>query len=374
MTREQRWRLLLGKQSDPQENTRLDAQAQGMDQTLEALYEADQADNKQGGMGGSSPKLNRWLGDIRRYFSKSVVQIMQKDALERLNIKQMLLQPEILETLQVDVHLAATLLSLNKAMPQQTRETARMVVRKVVDELMQKLREPLQKAVLGALSRSERNYRPRHNEIDWKTTIRYNLRHYQAEYQTIIPQRLVGNTRRGKQLREVVLCIDQSGSMASSVVYSGIFAAVLASLPALRTRLVVFDTAVVDLSDSLNDPVELLFGTQLGGGTDIHQALTYCHKRIERPERTILVLVSDLYEGGDQAALLRRAEALLADGVRLIALLALTDQGSAGYDKQQAERFRTLGIPTFACTPDRFPDLMSAALQGLDLSIFTSNN
>ena len=172
-----------------------------------------------------------------------------------------------------------------------------MVVRRVVDELERRLANPLRQAVLGSLNRASRNRRPRHNEIDWNRTIRANLQHYQPEYKTIIPETRIGYGRKRQALREIVLCVDQSGSMATSVVYAGIFGAVLASLPAVKTRVVVFDTAVVDLTDELHDPVELLFGTQLGGGTDIHRALTYCQGLIRQPSDTILVLISDLFEG-----------------------------------------------------------------------------
>ena len=151
-----------------------------------------------------------------------------------------------------------------------------------------------------------RNRRPRHREIDWNRTIRANLKNYQPEYKTIVPETRIGFGRKRKRLRDIILCIDQSGSMATSVVYSGVFGAVLASLPAVSTKVVVFDTAVVDLSDKLDDPVEVLFGTQLGGGTDIHQALTYCQSLVRRPEQTILVLISDLIEGGVRENLLKR--------------------------------------------------------------------
>src|SRR5262249_35638013 len=149
-------------------------------------------------------------------------------------------------------------------------------VRKCVEEIQQRLAEPMRQAVAGALNRAIRNRRPRHREIDWNRTIRANLKHYQPEYQTVVPETRIGFGRKRSALRDVILCVDQSGSMATSIVYSGIFGAVLASLPAVRTQVVVFDTAVVDLSDKLSDPVDVLFGTQLGGGTDINQALSYC--------------------------------------------------------------------------------------------------
>jgi Mg-chelatase subunit ChlD len=165
----------------------------------------------------------------------------------------------------------------------------------------------------------------------------------------------------------VILCLDQSGSMATSVVYAGVFGAVLASLPALRTRVVAFDTAVVDLTDDLHDPVDLLFGVQLGGGTDINRALSYCQGLVRRPQETILVLISDLYEGGNREEMLKRAAALAGSGVQLIALLALNDQGAPSYDHNVAAALAGMGIPSFACTPDLFPDLMAAAINRQDL-------
>jgi len=292
---------------------------------------------------------------------------MQKDALERLNIQKMLLEPELLASVEADVHLVSTLISLGRAMPNKTKDTARMVVRKVVDELMRKLASPTRQAVMGVINRAQRNFRPRHNEIDWNRTIKANLKHYQPEYKTIIPERRIGFGRRRASLADIVLCVDQSGSMATSVVYSSIFAAVLASIPAVSTSLVVFDTAVVDLTEKLHDPVEVLFGTQLGGGTDINRALAHCQSLIRRPGDTILVLITDLCEGGDNKEMLRRAAQIAASGTKVVCLLALSDEGAPMYDHRNAAAFASFGIPTFACTPDLFPDLMACALQGGDL-------
>lgn len=342
-----------------------------MDEALEALY--DQSEKK-GGLGGSRPNVSRWLGDIRRYFPSEVVQVMQRDAIERLNLKQLLLEPEVLSQAEPDVHLVSTLISLNRVIPEKTRETARMVVRRLVEQLMRKLEQPTRQAVRGALSKSLRNRRPRFNEIDWPRTIRANLRNYLAEHQTIIPETLIGYGSRRSSLRDVVLCIDQSGSMAPSVVYSSIFGAVMASLPALSTRFVLFDTSVVDLTDDLADPVDLLFGTQLGGGTDIHKALVYCEGRITRPSDTILVLVSDLYEGGNVAGMMKAAARLKESGVTVISLLALSDEGRPSFDAGNAKAFAALDIPVFACTPDRFPDLMAAALSKLDLTLWANGS
>src|SRR4051812_48225110 len=288
-----RWRLILGGEEADGVGIKLDADSLAMDRAMEALYESDRT----AGLGSSSPNVPRWLGDIRKYFPKSVVQVMQKDALHRLKLHQMLTEPETLESIEADVHLVATLLSLRGILPAKTKETARHVVRKVVEDLMKKLEQPVKQAIAGALNRAARNRRPRQNEIDWNRTIRANLRHYQPEYKTIIPETRIGFGRKRSSLRDIILCVDQSGSMAASVVYSGIFGAVMASMPAVATKLVVFDTAVVDLTDQLDDPVEVLFSTQLGGGTDINRAVGYCQGLIANPQETIFVLISDLYEG-----------------------------------------------------------------------------
>ncbi|WP_257001841.1 VWA domain-containing protein [Streptomyces albidoflavus] len=316
------------------------------------------------GLGGSAPSVARWLGDIRTYFPGSVVQVMQRDAIDRLGLAALLLEPEMLEAVEADVHLVGTLLSLNKAMPEETKETARAVVRKVVEELEKRLASRTRTTLTGALDRSARISRPRHHDIDWNRTIAANLRHYLPEYRTIVPERLVGYGRASQAVKkEVVLCVDQSGSMAASVVYASVFGAVLASMRSLATRLVVFDTAVVDLTDKLEDPVDVLFGTQLGGGTDINRALAYCQSRITRPADTVVVLISDLYEGGIKDEMLKRVAAMKAAGVQFVTLLALSDEGAPSYDREHAAALAALGAPAFACTPDLFPDVMAAALE-----------
>ncbi len=379
-----RWRLVLGKDAaegmscegsggygaDAGNGVSLNGKDLAMDRVLEALYDSDRS----AGLGSSAPNVARWLGDIRTYFPSSVVRVMQQDALQRLNLTSMLLQPEMLEQVDADVHLVATLLSLSRVIPEKTKETARQVVRKVVDELERKLANPLLQAVRGSLNRAIRNYRPRANEIDWDRTIRLNLKNYVPERGTIIAERLVGHGHKSSSLLDIVLCVDQSGSMAASLVYSGIFGAVLATLKAVSTRMIVFDTSVVDLTDDLQDPVDLLFGTQLGGGTDINRALTYCQQVITRPTQTILVLITDLYEGGDVRGMMRRAAELTASGVQVICLLALSDKGSPSFDQSNAAEFARRGIASFACTPELFPDLMAAAIQKQDLATWAAKN
>ena len=359
-----RWRLVLGGDQADGINNELSLSDIRIDNALQALYDSD----RRGGLGSSCPNIPRWLGDIREYFPKSVVQVMQRDAFERLDMSRMLTEPEMLETIEPDVHLVANLLAMRGIIPAKTKETARMVVRKVVEELQRKLTNPMRQAIMGALNKATRNNRPRYKEIDWGRTIKLNLKHYQPEYKTVIPVRRVGYGRKQSALRQVILCIDQSGSMATSIVYSGIFGAVMASLPAVQTKLVVFDTSVVDLSDQLDDPVELLFSTQLGGGTHINKAVGYCQGLITNPSETIFILISDLYEGGVEDELLKRAATLVTSGVQFITLLALSDEGSPCFDHNIAAKLSSMGIPSFACTPELFPDLMAASINKQDIN------
>ncbi len=394
-----RWRMVLGADSADSTGCALTGQDAAMDGALNALYGGSAGKKPNGrdtggrsaGLGASAPSVARWLGDIRTYFPSSVVQVMQRDAIDRLGLSALLLEPEMLEAVEPDVHLVGTLLSLNKAMPETTKETARAVVRKVVEDLERRLESRTRATLSGALDRSARISRPRHRDIDWDRTIRANLKNYltlpapdggaatgatgttgtaAATTGTVVPERLIGYGRSSRSAeKDIVLCIDQSGSMAASVVYASVFAAVLASMRTLSTRLVVFDTAVVDLTDQLDDPVDVLFGTQLGGGTDINRALAYCQSRITRPADTVVVLISDLYEGGIRDEMLKRVAAMKASGVQFVTLLALSDEGAPAYDHEHAAALGALGAPAFACTPDLFPDVMAAAIEKRPLPI-----
>ncbi|MGP4023275.1 VWA domain-containing protein [Actinomadura sp. 3N407] len=370
-----RWRLVLGGERADGTGVSLTGDDARMDGALEKLYGAGggggrpRPGRRSAGLGDSAPSVARWLGDIRAYFPSSVVQVMQKDAIERLDLTRLLLEPEMLDAVEPDVHLVGTLLSLNRVMPDRARESARAVVRTVVRDLERRLAQKTRSAIGGALDRSARVLRPRRlADVDWERTIRANLRHYLPEHGTLVPERLVGYGRRRQAVeRDVILAIDQSGSMAASVVYASVFGAVLASMRSLRTSLVVFDTSVADLTGQLHDPVEVLFGTQLGGGTDINRAVAYCQGLVARPDDTILVLISDLYEGGVREELLRRVAALTSAGVQVVVLLALSDEGAPAYDHENAAALAALGVPAFACTPDAFPGLMAAAIERRDL-------
>jgi hypothetical protein len=361
-----RWQLALGDEDG----------LEGLDLAMSAALTALYGDTNASGLGRSRPSaLANWLGDLRKYFPATVVQVIQRDAFARHGLKQMLMEPEFLASVELDVNLVADLLSLKGVMPESSKQLAREVVAKIVAELVERLSARMSESVRGAVDRRRRVHRPRAADIDWPRTIGANLRHYQPEYSTIVPERLIGFGRKQRRLvdlDEVVLCVDQSGSMGKSVIYASVFAAVMASLPVVRTKLVCYDDNVADLTDELADPVDVLFGIQLGGGNDTPQALAYCQERIEQPNKAHLLLITDLYEGAGEEEMLRRLARLVRSGVNVIILLALSDEGHPSFNAACAGRTAALGIPTFACTPDQFPGLMAAALRRDDIGAWAA--
>ena len=362
---EERWQLMLGAN---EELGGLRGSLQVMDRALGALYNTgDDAEDRRGGLGASAPSVTRWLGDIRNSFPSRVVRVMQTDAIERLGVRSLLTEPEVLETLEPDVHLVATLAQLSSVIPERSRATARAVVAKVARQVEERIADRLQQSVLGALNRASRTSRPRPGDIDWNRTIAANLKNYLPEHRTVVPERLIGYGRRhlGVQ-REFAICLDQSGSMATSVVYASIMAGVMASLRTLRTSLVAYSTDIADLTEALADPVDVIFGAQLGGGTDTSPALEYCRRTITRPSAAVLLLISDLYDS-DPKRMLEHIARIQADGVRVVVLLTLSDDGLPFYNHDVAASLGDMGVPAFGCTPDAFPDLIAAAIQGEDL-------
>lgn len=380
-----RWRLILGKDSQ----AALDQMGGGpggcplgpgdaeMDAALAAIYdevpeEDEHSSSKQrsAGLGTSAPRLAKWLGDIRSYFKDDVVSVIQADAIERKGLTQLLFEPETLKSVQPNIQLVGTLMALKGRIPERTKETARMVVAAVVEEVKKKLEQRLRQAVLGALNRKEHSPLPSASAIDWKWTIGRNLKNYHPAIGTIVPERVYFYSRAQRSNAwTVIVDMDQSGSMADSVVYGAVCGSIFASLSALDTHVIAFDTEVVDLTEKCgNDPVDMLFGVQLGGGTDINKSVAYCEQFVKEPKKTLFILITDLYEGGNEAQLVRRLGEMRAAGVKAICLLALSDAGAPSYDEALARKLAALGIPCFACTPARLPDLVEGALRGFDLT------
>jgi len=384
--RHQRWRLILGKRVEQQMagcggggggggGGVLTREMVQMDDALGAIYDGDEAGSEAGrskkrsaGLGPSHPTLAAWLGDLRKYFENDVVAVIQQDAIEKKGWKELLFEPESLAQITPSVELVGTLLTMKDMIPDRAKDAAREIVRAVVEEIKKRMRGEIERAVRGALDRSRHQPIPSLPNIDWKRTIGKNLRNYQKERRTIVPDRFFFFARQQRRREwNVIVAMDQSGSMASSVVYGGVMGSILASLPALETHVVVFDTEVVDLTPRLVDPVDLIFGIQLGGGTDINRAVGYCQGLVSNPRRTLFIMLTDLYEGGNQQQMVRRLEEMVAGGVRAMCLLALDDAGTPSYDTELAKKLAKIGVPCFACTPKLLPQMLEAALKGQDL-------
>ncbi len=371
-----RWRLILGEDTRALSDVNLDANQTLMDAALAAIYDGDtkgmDGGSKKGTKGKSMPNLAKWLTDVRTFFPQDVVSVIQADAIERKGLTKLLFEPETLKHVKPDISMVGTLMALKGQIPEKSKETARELVRNVVDEIMKRMEQNLRRAVTGALNKKAHSPISNFASTDWKRTINRNLKNFDTTTKRLIPEKFYFFERSKKQKDwTVILDIDQSGSMADSIVYSSVMGSIFASMPALDTHVVAFDTEVTDLTELCkNDPVDMLFGVQLGGGTDINKSVAYCQSLITNPRKTMFILISDLYEGGVRKGLLRRLSEMHDEGVKVIILLALSDHGKPDYDVNLAKDIAKLGIPSFACTPDKLPELVEAALKGFDLKKF----
>ncbi len=369
-----RWRLILGAETeesfDQMGGSPLSQEEWLMDSALGAIYggpgESFAGSSGGGaGKGPSSPHISKWLGDLRSLFDPETVAVVQNDAIERKGLKQLLLEPELLESLEPDLNLASTLLMLKDQIPKKSKESARAFIRKIVEEINRLLENDVRRAVTAGLNRRAHSPLPSAAALDFPYTIRRNLKNYNKELGSIIPERVWFFDRSSRVNRwHVILDIDQSGSMGQSILYSSVMACVLASMSAVKTSVVAFDTKIMDLSPLCADPVDLLFGFQMGGGTDIAKSIAYCQGLVESPAKSLFFLISDLDEGGNRAALLRRLEEMKTSGVTVVVLLAIADGGKPYYDALTAQRIAEMGIPCFACAPEKLPELLERALTG----------
>lgn len=387
-----KWRLILGEESEKnfssmnfpsdmfdmfsQTANLLDEEELIMDKALAAIYDetsggasVSAGSGKKGGIGKSAPNLAKWLTDIRNFFPEDVVSVIQSDAITKKGLKQLLLEPETLKTVKPDISMVATLMALNRQIPEKAKDSARELIKAVIDEIMKKMEQDIVRAVTGALNKKNHSPLPSLSGIDWNRTIDRNLKHYDFTKKRIVPEKFYffERTRKIKDWT-VILDIDQSGSMAESIIYASVMGAIFAGISSIDTHVVAFDTEVVDLTEMCRtDPVDVLLGVQLSGGTDINKSVGYCSQFIENPRKSMFILISDLYEGGVEAGLLRKLTEMHENGVKIIVLLALSDGGKPAYDEVLGKKINAIGIPCFACTPGKLPELVEAALKGKDL-------
>ncbi|MES2793296.1 MAG: VWA domain-containing protein [Planctomycetota bacterium] len=396
----QRWRLILGKSANEALNEMgcrsgccspgtelLSSEQLEMDEALEAIYagdgdqdmsrdewEASPGHGVHGSVKGRSiPRVARWLSQIRNFFPADVVVLLQKDAIERRGMKELLFEPELLSQVEPSIDLVSTLLTLKNLVPEKAKDAARDIVRRVVEDLRKRLESQFAQAIRGSLNRSRHSPFRSLPNLDWPRTIRRNLKHYNADLKVLIPENISFFSRQQRQNQwNIIIAMDQSGSMATSLIYGGIMGAILASLPAVETHVVVFNHQdVVDLTEECSDPVDLLFGTQLGGAEDYWMATCYCERFMHTPAKTLYILLADLHDTSpNESRFVKKMETLLAGGLKAVGLLAISDHGQPSYNERLADKLVSMGMPCFGCTPDRLPELMSTVLRGLDLQKF----
>ena len=359
-----RWRLVLGKQAEGQMSLN-DIRLSRMDDALDFLYSREAgADVRQGGLGASSPTVAHWLSEVRTLFPQETAEVLQRHALDRYQLTELLADREVLERLEPNQALLETVLSLKHLMKGPVLDTARRIVDKVVRELTEKMEQEVRTSALGKLDRSSRSPVRSIRNLDFKRTIRENLSHYDTANNRLVLEKLHfnGRIRRYNPWR-VILCVDESGSMLCSIIHSAVMAGIFAKMPMLETKLVIFDTSVVDLSGYVGDPVQALMSIQLGGGTDIAGALRYCEGLITKPHRTMVVLVSDLCEGGPRKNLYGVARDIIESGAKLIALTALDENADPAYDRSVGQTLADLGAWVGAMTPAKLADFMAQVMR-----------
>lgn len=368
-----RWRLVLGRFAEKQLPGTLSPREGRMEAALDFLYSREYKgrgvrDRPQAGSPGSldPSQLNvpTWLGEVRDLFPKDVVEVIEKHALDRYGLTELVTDKETLEKLEPNEELLKTLLTFRGQLQGEVLQTARRIIRQVVEEIKRRLETEIRRALSGRLNRFRHSPQKAAQNFDWRGTIRRNLKYYDAKRRQIVlqdPQFFARNTRLLPW--QVILCVDQSGSMADSVIHSAVMAGILAGLPMVRVKLVVFDTSVVDLSDRVDDPVEVLMSVQLGGGTNIGQALNYCETLVENPHRTILTLVSDFEEGGPPSIMLAACRRLREAGVKLLGLASLDSYASPIYDRNMAEQLADAGMEIAALTPKHFAEWLAKVIK-----------
>lgn len=376
-----KWRLLLGSESEsgfPAGSMGLmSAEEMLMDQALSQIYGWDMENGSAGGGKMASPVLTKWLGDLRTLFSPMQIRVIQNDAIERMGMKELLFEPEMLSELAPDVSMASLLLMMKDQIPKKAKEQAREYIRKIIEEINKRLADDVRRCVSSAVNKREHSPIPSASALDYKLTIRRNLKNYDLSTGSLYPEKFYffehASTARSAS-RTIVLDIDQSGSMGESAIYASVMGCILASISSVKTHVVAFDTEVTDLTELCEDPVELLYGIQLGGGTNIEKSVAYCSGLIAAPAKTTMFLVTDLYENGNRAGLLQRLSDLKESGVTIVVLLAISDSGKPVYDHQLAERISAMDIPCFGCPPEKLPELLEHALKHRTMDSFVERN
>ncbi|NHZ43815.1 VWA domain-containing protein [Massilia aquatica] len=363
-----RWRLVLGAAAeDGLRGTLLDATDNQRDQALGFLYDREQdADphDRSGGTGIADPAAVRWLGKVRTLFPQTAAEVLQRDALERYQLHGLLTDPAVLDAVAPSMDLVRILLGLRHMLPAPVLAKAQEIVATVVAELEARLAPRALNAFAARRQHHARGGKPRLSDLDWPHTMRHNLRHYQPATGELVLERLFFKRRHEQRLPwHLWVVVDQSGSMSESVIHSAVMASIFARLRAVRTRMLLFADDVTDASSQLHAPEKLLMSVQIGGGTNIGAALACARGQIDTPRRSVVVLISDLYEGGTRAPLLRETAALTRSGVTVLVLAALDRQAEPDYDRETARLMLACGAEAAAMTPDTLIDWLAKRMR-----------
>jgi len=365
-----RWRLVLGRDAEAHGVRSAvpgaEAGAAHAEQLIDFLFDAPPAGSATGGGQGSSQlTVPEWVDRVHSLFPASVKEVLERELVRRRGIAELLERPDVLERIEPNRELVRTLLTHRELIGENTRALARKIIAQVIGELTRKLATRIERTLTAAIRRDKHSPRRVLRNLDLRTTLRRNLRNYDRARERLLVERLYFHpAERRRRPWHVIVLVDQSGSMLDSAIFSTVMASIFAGLPGLRTSLVLFDTDVVDLSGQLAQPVDVLMSIQLGGGTDITRALAYAGTLVAEPARTIVVLVSDFYEGRRESELLLEAQALIDAGVRIVGLAALGHDARPEYDRALAQKLRKLGADVLVCTPEHLADCMARIIAG----------
>lgn len=364
-----RWRLVLGSMSDNSlsfsGSDREIMSFEDMEQLLDYLYSHAQGDDvrgesisdRSGGLGESQLTAAKWITKVRELFPKQTAEVLERHALDEFKMTELLTDKKVLEQMKPDMSLLKTVLQLKHLMKGEVLETAKKIARAVAEELSEKLAQSTRQALTGRLDRNSKSPVRSARNIDIHKTIRRNLKNYDKENETLMLKDVYFSSRVKKYNKKtVIIAVDESGSMLGSVIYSAVMAQIISKLPFAEIKLVIFDTEIVDLSGMVEDPVEVMMSVQLGGGTDIGKALSYCESLIQTPSDTCVLCVTDLCEGGYPHILLNTAQNIMTSGAKLSFLTALDECANPVYDKNMGQLLADMGAFVGALTPDQLGD------------------